>query len=157
MDTTNTTQTPPVQNTQPSPAAQPDQPAQPAQQMPPVAPVSGGHKEHAPIGRVSEYVQRHHTETTPDLPSEVKEAGVDAVITPVQPHIPQELKELGITESGDAVPVPVEPSGQVSLPTPMSYQQAVTNVKTHKTDDSVRWLAMLSKYVLEKLGMQNTT
>jgi len=121
----------------------------------PVSPVSGGSKEHSPIGGVaSEHLQLSPVETSPVIPPEVREAGVEESPDTMKPDIPPEVQQLGVQPVKTAVPTPAQLSNQVVLPTPMNYQQAVTTLKTHKSDESIAWLSMLSKYILEKLGRQ---
>lgn len=129
-------------------------PSTPVQQ--PVSPISGGNKEQGPIGRVSEYVAPHHTEAPPDIPQEVREAGVESVPSSEHVQISQEIKQVGVQPAKESVPVIIndQPVAPV-LPTPMNYPEAVK--ETHgNPSNSKTWLGMLSKYVLEKFSMQKT-
>lgn len=146
MDNKNPVQNQPVQDTMQPQSA-------PVQQ--PVSPVSGGNKEHAPIGAGSEHIQVSPVEASPVIPHEVREAGVEESPDTTKPDIPPDVQQLGLQPVKTAVAVPTQLSDQVVIPTPMNYQQAVTTLKEHKADESVAWLSMLSKYILEKLGMQN--
>lgn len=161
MDTKNPTQQDP---TTPISTVQQINDQQPAQQVPqpqqPSSPISGGNKEHGPIGsgKVAEYVAPHPSEATPELPQEVKEAGVEASPNVEQPGIPEEAKQAGVSHAKETVPVTVSdqaPTPQpVQLPTPMNYEEAKKEVSQGNPTNSKTWLGMLSKYVLEKFGMQ---
>lgn len=147
MDTKNPAQDQPVQDTaqvQTTPIQQPFQP------------VSGGNKEHAPLGVAapSEHLRPAAVEASPAIPKEVRDAGVEESPDTTKPDIPPDAQKLGVQPVKTAVPVPTTLSDQPVVPTPMNYQQAMTTLKTHKADESVAWLSMLSKYILEKLGMQ---
>ena len=129
-------------------------PVQPVQQ--PVSPISGGNKEHGPVGRVSEYVTPHHTEVAPTIPQEVREAGVEPIESVEQPNVPQEAKQAGVEPAKESVPVTFSDQPVASvLPTPMNYPEAVKEIQGNPAN-SKTWLGMLSKYVLEKFGMQKT-
>ncbi len=130
------------------------------QQPEPVAPVSIGNKEHGPIGQVREYVSPHPAEASPELPPDVKEAGVEVVPSHEQPSIPEEARDAGVRPAKDAVPVSFEPQTtleptqpSVQLPTAMNYEEAKKE-SSGNPGNSKTWLAMLSKYVLEKFGME---
>ena len=120
-----------------------------------VSPISSGHKEHAPIGgRASEHLQASPVESAPAIPTEVAEY-VSESPDSFRPDVPADAKQVGVTPVKTAVPVPTKLSDTPVLPTPMTYQQAVTNLKSHKANESITWLSMLSKYILAKLGMQH--
>jgi hypothetical protein len=131
------------------------------QQVPqPVSPVSGGHKEYAPIPVRTEAVSHSPAESSPQIPNELRELGIEASPDTAKPDISPAAQQAGVQPVKTAAPVLTAPSAAqpaAVLPTPMSYQQAVTNLKAHKSDESVSWLSMLSKYVLEKIGMQNAS
>jgi hypothetical protein len=156
MDTTNP-QPQQVPGSQIGASSQPHQSAVPHQ---PQTPISGGNKEAGPIGtgRVSEYVTPHPTETAPTLPQEVSGV-VEASSDVEKPNVSEEVRQAGVTPAKESTPVPSEPQVQtasqtVPLPTPMNYEQAKKEVSHGNPNNSKTWLGMLSKYVLEKFGMQ---
>lgn len=124
------------------------------------SPVSLGNKEHGPIsmGRVSEFVAPHPAEAAPQIPQEVKAAGVEMSPNVEQPGIPEEVRHAGITHAKESVPVTVHDAQtapqSVHLPTPMNYEEAKREITHGNPNNSKTWLGMLSKYVLEKFGMQ---
>ena len=150
MDNKNPVQNQPVQDASQTQVTPIQQPANP---------VSSGNKEHAPIGQAQagEYVQPSPVEASPIIPHEVREAGVEESPDTMKPDIPPDVQQLGLQPVKTAVALPTQLSDQVVIPTPMSYQQAMTTLKSHKADESVAWLSMLSKYILEKLGMQKAS
>ena len=82
------------------------------------------------------------TEAAPDIPQEVKEAGVEESPNTEQPNIPQQVQQTtGIQPAHEAVPVPTAPSDTIQLPMPEI--DAVETIKKHKVIDSIRWLATL--------------
>ncbi len=82
------------------------------------------------------------SDVEPDIPQEVKEAGVEASPNTEQPKIPQQVQQLtGIKPVSDAVPVPTAPSDTIQLPMPEPEAEQV--IKTKKVADSIRWLATL--------------
>ena len=130
-------------------------------QNPPVQPVAqqpvssiGGSKEHAPVPARTEYVSPAPVETIPQISQELKDLGIEESPDTHKPDVPPDVRQMGVTPVKTATPVTLTPQDQVTLPTPVSYQQAVSNLKSHKADESISWLSMLSKYVLERLGMQ---
>lgn len=144
----------PAQTT-PSPAQQ----AVPAQQLSrpiptPPNPVSGPHKEIAPIRQVpvveapvTEYIRP--TEVSPQLNQEVVEAGVEVVNNPEQPQLTQEHKTAGLEPAKEAVPVtvPLQPTIQL----PYSAQQVKEIEKKVPISESKHWLAALTEYLLKKI------
>jgi hypothetical protein len=128
----------------------------------PVTPISGGNKEHAPIstGR-SEYMAVSPAETVPHIPQELRELGIEESPDTAQPDVSAAARAAGVQPVKTAVPVSTTPQGIVQIqtgpvPTPFDLQQATVNLKSHKADESITWLSMLSKYILEKIGWQNT-
>lgn len=116
----------------------------------PAMPVSGLHKEHAPLtmeAPVAEYVQP--TEVEPVLHPEVAEAGVEVVEQQERPQITVEQKAVGINHAPPVMPVTVAQPRTVTLP--YTPQQVVALEKSTKVDESAHWLVMLTKYIMQKL------
>lgn len=136
----------------------PVDPNQPQVAPPPGMPVSGGNKEQGPIGSMrTEYVAPAPAETVPQIPQELAELGIETSPDTDKPEVPPAAQQVGVQPVKTAIPVQTESQGTVvinqAVPTPLTYQQAVTTLKAHKADESISWLSMLSKYILEKLGM----
>lgn len=138
------------------PVAQPVQPQVPPQTVAPIQPiqspqypVSGPHKEAAPIMQapVSEYVRP--TEVAPQLQPEVREAGVEVVTNPEQPQLTQEHKAVGLEPAKEAVPVVIPTQPTIQLP--YTAQQAKEIEKKVPVAESRHWLAVLTEYLLKKL------
>lgn len=82
------------------------------------------------------------SDAEPDIPQEVKEAGVEASPNTEQPNISPQVQQLtGIKPVSDAVPLPTAPSDTIQLPMP--EPEAEQLIKTKKVADSIRWLATL--------------
>ena len=152
MDTQNVTPQTATPSAQPAPAVVPQQPAQQISY--------GGNKEHGPVGTASvDRVQAAPVEAVPHIPEELRELGIEDSPNPHTPTVPNDARQAGVTPVKTAVPVttvtstdPIVPQAQI--PTPVNYQQAMQNLREHKADESISWLSMLSKYILEKLGME---
>lgn len=115
-------------------------------------PVSGPHKEIAPIRQapVSEYVKP--TEVAVELPQEVAEAGVEVVHNAEQPHITPEHQAVGIEPAKEAVPAVVAPAPK-TITLPYSAAQAKQIEKQAPLTESRHWLAALTAYLLKKLQL----
>lgn len=120
----------------------------------PQNPVSGPHKEVAPVRQmptaeapVAEYVRP--TEVAPQLQQEVVDAGVEVVHNPEQPQLTQEHKAVGLELAKEAVPVtiPAQPTTQL----PYSAQEVKEIEKKVPISESKHWLAALTEYLLKKL------
>ncbi len=110
-------------------------------QQPPTQPVGSVAKEQGPLG-VSEFIKPSGAESTPVIPPEVAEHGVETVTDYEKPQLTQEHKEVGIHEAKESVPVSTQPTGSVQLP--MTEEEARQTVKMHKkVSDSILWLAAL--------------
>lgn len=125
----------------------------------PEHPVSGGSPELGSVSAaveapVEEFIQLG--ETSPEIPEEVKEVGVEVTPQTENPDISNEVQQAtGIEPAKDAVPVPTAPSGMVQLPNmPMDEVTAVQAMRTGKTNESRRWLATLVTFLFgqEKRG-----
>jgi hypothetical protein len=122
-------------------------------QTPASHPVSGGHKEHAPIGLSPSEVVVASTDVEPVLQPEVAEAGVEVVANPHKPHITQAHKDAGMELAKDMTQVPLVPSGNLHLP--ITPAKALDIEKRHlPANDSVRWLAERVIEVIKKAHMQ---
>lgn len=116
----------------------------------PAYPVSGSHKEAAPIRQapVTEYVKP--TEVAVQLPQEVAEAGVEVVRDAEQPQITPEHQAVGIEPAKEAVPAVVAPAPK-TITLPYSPAQAKQIEKQAPLTESRHWLATLTEYLLKKL------
>lgn len=115
----------------------------------PAHPVSGPHKEYAPVeAPVHEYVEPHASEIAPILPSEVEEF-VEVVENKEEPQLTDEHRAVGIEHAPAATPVVV--SDQPVVQMPYTYQQAEQVVKDTSVEESKHWLAALTEYLLRKL------
>jgi hypothetical protein len=113
-------------------------------------PVSGPHKEHAPLtveAPVAEYVRP--TEVEPVLHPEVAESGVEVVEQQERPQISVEQKAVGVNHAPPVMPVSMTQTATVTLP--YTPQQVVALEKTTKVDESAHWLVVLTKYIMQKL------
>jgi hypothetical protein len=82
------------------------------------------------------------SETAPELPKEVKEAGVEVSPSTDQPNIPKATQQtIGLELAKESTPVLTSPTGLVQIP--MDEVHAAEIVKTHPVVDSVRWLAVM--------------
>jgi hypothetical protein len=116
----------------------------------PSHPVSGPHKEAAPLsGQTGEYLQP--TETKAELSQEVVEAGVEHV-PDEKPHIPHEVAQAGVVHAKETIAHHTEPVGVVSLPS-MTQQQAII-LKKNPVRDAARWLAVLVLRQFDKIAYQ---
>ena len=116
----------------------------------PVAPVSGPHKEAAPLSdQTGEYLQP--TETKPELSKEVVEAGVEHA-PDEKPHIPHEAANAGVVHAKETVSHHTEPTGVVTLPQ-ITEQQAVI-LKKSPVRDAARWLAVFVLRQFDKIAYQ---
>ncbi len=118
-------------------------------------PISGPHKEMGPTieAPLAEYVAPSSpTELEPVLAPEVKEAGVESTPTKEVPHITEEHKKMGVTPPSETIPVSItQSSSSVTLPT---YTQVQQTIKDTPVEESARWLAVLHKFILERLGVK---
>lgn len=132
----------PVQPPAPSASGQ-----QPSPQ--PQYPVSGPLKEMAPIPQapVTEYVRP--SEVEPQLPDEVKEAGMEVVENKERPQLTADHKALGIEHAKESVPVVVSPTSSVQLP--YTLQDAKLIEKQVPRTESRHWLAALTEYIWRKM------
>lgn len=115
--------------------------------------ISGPHKELGPVmeAPVAEYVAPSSPhETEPILTPEVKEAGVETVPSPEMPKITEEHKQAGVTPAAEAIPVSTTSTSSVSMP--FTYPQVQQQLKETQVEESSHWLAMLHKFILERLG-----
>lgn len=116
--------------------------------------VSGPGREFAPTASVIEAAPIQEvvqpSDTLPELPKEVKDAGVE-VSPPTQPVLSADVQQAtGIRPAKDAVPIPVTPSPAVQIPNlPMDEVKAEQMEKIHPVVDSVRWLGKLTVFVIE--------
>jgi hypothetical protein len=149
MDTVNL----PPQQAQPT-----DQPHTP---QPVSIPAGGGSKEQGPASMRMEYVTPAPVESVPQIPQELADLGIEVSPDTDKPDVPQDAQQVGVQPVKTATPVTTVPQGTVTVdpavPTPVTYQQAALNLKSHKADESITWLSMLSKYIIEKLGMNTST
>jgi hypothetical protein len=103
--------------------------------------VSGPLKEFGPSVAVPAEIVMP-TDVEPDIPQEVKEAGVEASPNTEQPKISQSVQHAtGIQPAHDAVPVPITPSDMIKLP--MAEADAVQIIKTRSVAEAIRWFATL--------------
>lgn len=135
-------------------------PGQPVVPPVPVQPVSGGNKEHAPITQRSEYLAPAPAESVPHIPQELSELGIEVSPDTDRPDIPPDATQAGVKPVKTATPVATAPQGVVTVPAleaqaPFTSQQTTQNLKSHKADESITWLSMLSQYILAKIGWQN--
>ncbi len=89
----------------------------------------------------TEYIKPSGAETSPIIPPEVAEHGVEAVLDHEKPKITPEHKQVGIEPAKEAVPVVTQPQGTVQLP--MSEEDALNTIKTTSASESKHWLAVL--------------
>ena len=116
----------------------------------PVNPISGPHKEVAPLsGQTSEYVKP--VESAPELPKEVEAAGVEAVED--RPQIHPEAAKAGLTHAKEHVSHPTEPAGVVTYPL-INQQQATVMQKKSSVRDAARWLAVFVLRQFDKIAYQ---
>ncbi len=130
-----------------------DQNAQTIQPQIPQQPISGGHKEHAPIRTEEtkvEYV--HPSEVEPRLPQEVKEAGVE-VNKP--PTLPQVVRHSGVALQGEAIPAGQEPAQEITLP--LTSAQATQAIHDNNTSDSIFWIASILIKLIKKRNRKELT
>lgn len=114
------------------------------------APVSGPHKEAAPVGeRASEYLQA--AEVKPELSQEEVKAGVEHAPED-KPHIPYEVAKAGVSHAKETVIHPVEPSGVVSFPS--TTQQQALVMKKRPVHDAAKWLATFILRQFDKIAYQ---
>jgi hypothetical protein len=118
-------------------------------------PVSGSNKEMGPIeAPVAEYVAASNPqEIEPVLVPEVKEAGVETAPNGETPELGEEHKKIGITKAPEVTPVAVSDTPSVQLPT-YTYPQVQQQIKDTPVEESAHWLAVLHKFILEKLGVR---
>ena len=115
-----------------------------------VAPISGSHKEAAPISaQTSEYLAP--AEAKPALAKEVREVGVEHA-PEERPVIPHDVSQAGVTHAKESLAHPVEPSGVISLPQ-MTQAQALV-MKKRSVKDAARWLATLVLRQIDKIAYQ---
>ena len=115
-----------------------------------VNPISGPHKEVAPLsGRAGEYLKP--VEAAPEFPKEVEEAGVRKVEE--RPQIHPEAAKVGLTHAKEHVSHPTEPQGVVSYPT-LSQQQATVIKQKSSVRDAARWLAVFVLRQFDKIAYQ---
>ncbi len=101
-----------------------------------VLPVASGE----PASSSEQFIQP--TETSPSIPKEVAEAGVEAVVNQEAPRLTLEDQKAGVVPAKESVPVPREPSGIVQLSTTMqATKQALKKQKNPK--NSIMWLLTL--------------
>lgn len=120
------------------------------QPVQPMQPVSGPHKEHAPLtveAPVAEYLRP--TEVEPVLHPEVAEAGVEVVEQQERPQISVEQKAVGVNHAPPVMPMTVSQTQTVTLP--YTPQQVLAMEKTTKVENADHWLVVLTKYIMQKL------
>lgn len=128
----------PAQEVQAAPPAQ-DPQQQPSVQTP-VSAAGTMHKEAGLPLPTTELIRP--TEVEPIIPPEVAEYGVEAVKDHEKPELSLEDKKGGLEPAKEAVPVPTQPSGLITLP--MTQAQAMQTLKkTKSVSESVAWLAVL--------------
>jgi hypothetical protein len=103
---------------------------------------------------VQQAAEVQEIEVAPSMPELKVEQSVEHVVEKApdqdKPKIPEEVKAVGVTHSGPGIPVDENVFNVKSLP--MTYEQAVAEVKEHpKLNDSKHWLGELIKYVWRKL------
>lgn len=126
-----------------------------SQQGSPVQPQGAGHKEHAPVQEMAVHEAVKPTEIEPVIDQELKEAGVEKAPDVERPELSVAEQNAGVAHAKEAVPVPALPT-TVHLPElPMTHEQVLETVKTHKQDDTVVWYAKLVDYVRQKLTFVN--
>ena len=119
-------------------------------QQQPVAPVSGPHKEVAPLaGQTSEYIRP--VEAQPEIAQEVADAGVEQAVE--RPVIHPEVAQAGVTHAKETIPHHVDPAGVVVLPN-VTQQQAVVMQKKNSVRDAARWLAVFVLRQFDKIAYQ---
>ncbi len=117
-------------------AQQPTQPVVPVQQQP-VQPVSGRAKE-VPSVPVGEWVSPSTPEVV--LPTEVKEAGVEA--KPIAPSIPPSAQQVGVRPAKEAMPVASVKAEPLGMQTPRGVLHHLKSAH-RKVSDSFSWLVRL--------------
>lgn len=133
------------------------QQSQPSAQLPvsqgqqPAQPVSGPHRERAPLeAPVADYVQPSGHDVEPQVPQEVREAGVETKSE--VPQLPLDVQQAGVTHAKEVTAVTLTQQQQTQLP--YSYQQAHQIQKTGKKDDSQTWFAALITFLLKRMSLQ---
>ena len=109
-------------------------PVNPADQVAPA--VSSVRREIETVAAPNYDIQ--HSEQEPNIPTEVKEAGVEA--TALEPNLTREHFDVGIRHSPEAVKPSLETTGAVKLP--MTHAEAVSATRG-KIDDSRTWQGVL--------------
>ncbi len=129
--------------------------AQPLHVAPqPQYPISGPHKEMAPIeAPVSEYVAPAGHEVEPVLSPEVQEAGVETSPSIEAPQITDEHKKAGVVPPAQVTPVQVAQNPS-AVPIPYTFTQVEEKFKETKSDESVHWLMKLYKFIFAREGVQ---
>lgn len=139
--------------------------AAPMQQVAPIQqpsqPVSGGHKEFAPIGGQSaaEFLKPADVmETRPEISPEVHDAGVEHAVETEKLELTEEHKQAGIELAKESTPmIPIQPT----IPAPMlphapfqAEPEAVKVAQATKAEDQKHWLALLFVAVMKKLRLR---
>lgn len=118
--------------------------------------VGSSHKESGPSiaqriveAPVTEYVDTHGSEKAPELPQELKEAGV-TVENKERPVLNEEHKAAGVQHAKESVPV-IPQTQSVQLPyTPVQ----IHDMKKTSTKEGKHWIAVFVEYLGKKLSLQ---
>ncbi|HUD44097.1 MAG TPA: hypothetical protein VMR41_00990 [Patescibacteria group bacterium] len=147
-----------AQNSNVTQASQPIVPPVVPPQQPPAQPVSLPNKEQGPMGQVSEYMKPSDVaETKPEIPAEVKEAGVEHAENVEHLQLNEEHAQVGIQHAKESVPVAptiARPAALTIPNAPFTKEEAVKVFKTTGTDDTQHWLSALFLAVLKKFQLQ---
>ena len=113
------------------------QSAQPVQPVVDNVSVTAAQKEYEPVSVAPVSAESiTPSELEPQINPEVREAGVESV--PHLPKLTEEHKNLGIEPAKESVPVSIQPSGKIQLP---SKKEAEDMKKKGGSGDSFYWLA----------------
>lgn len=119
---------------------------------PPLQPVSGPHKEMAPLSGMTTELMKP-SEQAPELPSELVEAGVEVTPNNELPVIPREVQLVGVKQVNENTILHIESQGAVTLPQ-MTMQQAVEIKKSASVKDAAKWFAIFVMRQFDKIAYQ---
>lgn len=134
-----------LQQKQPPQAQVANQRLDEQKQLQPAVSASAGQKEQEPIlsTQVSEYITS--SEKAPEIPDEVREAGVEEV---AEKDPLANLSQTGVKASGHFTKPKTEPEGIIK--SPLTKVEALSIEKKESKKNSVRWLATLVKKIFKR-------
>lgn len=127
------------------------QPAQtPTDSSPFSSPVGSANKEAAPISPTLSELKPSGAEVSHEISQELKDMGVEEKKD--RPDLTDAHKEIGMNHSGISIPAPTASANSIKYP--MSEAEMLDKLKTGKSDDSGRGLAVLIQKVMRAMGFQ---